>query len=88
MSLHLPLDVLFNSQRLGLNLAPFYSIVYRARGGFRSDVLLGITAPRPEAGGFWRGFFAEFFPAPLPRAPGVARPLRAGRPIPSSRLAA
>jgi hypothetical protein len=88
MSLHLPLDVLFNSQRIGLNLAPFYSFVYRARGGFRSDVLLGITAPRPEAGGFWRGFFAEFFPAPVPRAAGVARPLPAGRPIPSSRLAA
>jgi hypothetical protein len=88
MSLHLPLDVLFNSQRVGLNLVPFYSFAYRARGGFRSDTLLGITGPRPEPGGFWRGFFAECFPAPRPQAATAGRPLPAGRPIPASRLAA
>jgi len=87
MSLHLPLDVLFNSQRVGLNLAPFYSFGYRARRGFRSDALLGITGSRPDPAGFWRGFFAEFFPAPRPQAVTAAPPLPAGRPIPASRLA-
>ena len=88
MSLHLPLDVLFNSQRVGLNLAPFYSFAYRARRGFRSDALLGITGPRPEPGGFWRGFFAEFFPARSPRAGEATHPLPAGRPAQASRLVA
>jgi len=88
MSLHLPLDVLFNSQRVGIDLTRFYSFAYRARGGFRSDVLLGITGPRPEPGGFWRGFFSEFFPAPRPPVGIAARPLPAARPIPASRLVA
>lgn len=67
MSLHLPLDILFNGQRLSRNLVPFYSFVHRWRAGFASEALLGVTGPRPERGGFWRGFFVEF----VPETPGA-----------------
>ncbi len=72
MSLHLPLDIVFNGRRLSRNLVPFYSFVYRWRAGFGSEALLGVTGPRPDRGGFWRGFFAEFVPArggPIAAAP-------------------
>ena len=87
MSLHLPLDVVFNGQRLGLNLVPFYSFAHRARGGFRSDALLGVTGPRPEPGGFWRGFFAEFVPPARAEATAATAPIRPARLSPTSRLA-
>ena len=87
MSLHLPLDVVFNGRSTGRNLVPFYSFTYRAIGRFRSDALLGISSPRPQPGGFWRGFFSEFFPAPRRRTVVAAPPLPSGRPIPASRLA-
>jgi len=78
MSLHLPLDIVFNGRRLARNLVPFYSLVHRWRAGFASAALLGVTGPRPARGGFCRGFFAEFYPAPggavpaAPRLPSVA----------------
>jgi hypothetical protein len=68
MALHLPLDIVFNGRRLSRNLVPFYSFAYRWRARFRSAALLGVTAPTPVPGGFWRSFFAEFFPAPPVRA--------------------
>jgi hypothetical protein len=36
MSLHLPLDIVFNGRLLGRNLVPFYSFAHRARAEFRS----------------------------------------------------
>ena len=86
MSLHLPLDIVFNGRRLGRNLVPFYSLAYRARAAFRSDALLGVTGPRPQPGGFWRRCFAEFFPGALP-VPAAARRPRAIRPAPARRFA-
>ena len=62
MLLHLPLDIVFNGRLLGRNLVPFYSFAYRWRAGFLPGPLLGVTAPIPAAGGFWRSFFAEAFP--------------------------
>lgn len=67
-ALHLPLDIYFNGRLLSRNLLPFYSLIYRARLGFRAGPLLGLAIQR-SAGGFWRSFFAEFFP----RAPGGVR---------------
>jgi hypothetical protein len=61
MLLHLPLDIVFNGKLLGRNLVPFYSFVYRWRAGFLPEPLLGVTAPIPAAGGFWRSFFLEFY---------------------------
>jgi hypothetical protein len=68
MLLHLPLDIVFNGRLVSRNLVPFYSLVYRARLGFRAGPLLGLATVRPRPGGFWRNFFAEFFP----RADGPA----------------
>ena len=68
MALHLPLDIVFNGRVLSRNLVPFYSFAYRSRARFRSEPLLGVTAPTPVPGGFWRSFFAEFFPARPGRA--------------------
>ncbi len=70
MLLHLPLDIVFNGRLVSRNLVPFYSLLYRARFGFRAGPLLGLASVQPRAGGFWRNFFAEFFP----RADVKARP--------------
>lgn len=72
VGLHLPLDIVFNGRLLSRNLVPFYSLVYRARLGFRAEALLGLAIQR-SAGSFWRSFFFEFFPAPAPtpRAPAL-----------------
>ena len=81
MALHLPLDIVFNGRVLSRNLLPFYSFAYRWRARFRSAPLLGVTAPTPAPGGFWRSFFAEFFPARPARAvtaPTAARARGAG----------
>ena len=75
MAVHLPLDIVFNGRVLSRNLVPFYSFAYRWRARFASAPLLGVTAPMPAPGGFWRSFFAEFFPSPA--RPVTARP--AGR---------
>lgn len=84
MALHLPLDVLFNGRALSKNLVPFYSFAYRWHAGFRAEPLLGVTAPRPVPGGFWRCFFAELFPRPAAEPAPVARPARSGpRPAPA-----
>ena len=76
MALHLPLDIVFNGRVLSRNLVPFYSFAYRARARFRSAPLLGVTAPTPVPGGFWRSFFAEFFPV---RPAGAVTASAAGR---------
>ncbi len=81
MALHLPLDIIFNGRVLSRNLVPFYSFAYRGRARFRSAALLGVTAPMPAPGGFWRSFFAEFFPARPARAvtaPAAGRARGAG----------
>lgn len=61
VSLHLPLDIVFNGRLLSRNLVPFYSLAYRWRLGFRAGPLLGLAIQR-SAGSFWRSFFAELFP--------------------------
>jgi len=87
MSLHLPLDIVFNGRLLDRNLVPFYSFAHRARAAFRSDALLGVTGPRPEPGGFWRRFFSEFFPSARPATTATSRPAHPIRPTPAHRLA-
>jgi len=87
MSLHLPLDIVFNGRLLGRNLVPFYSFAHRARAEFRSDALLGVTGPRPGPGGFWRRFFSEFFPVARPATAAPARRTHGIRPAPARGLA-
>jgi hypothetical protein len=72
MAFHLPLDIVFNGQVLSRNLVPFYSFTVRWRAGFRAEPLIGVTAPRPVGGGFWRSFFSELYLlTPAPTAPVV-----------------
>lgn len=75
MAFHLPLDIIFNGRVLSRNLVPFYSFTVRWRAGFRAEPLLGIIAPRPVGGGFWRSFFSELFP----RSPRPTVKVLAGR---------
>lgn len=82
MALHLPLDIVFNGMVLSRNLVPFYSLAYRWRAGFLAEPLLGVTAPIPARGGFWRSFFAEVFPRPAAAPPSTGS--TAHPPSPSS----
>jgi hypothetical protein len=56
-ALHLPLDIVFNGKVAGRNMVPFYSVIYRARAGFRTSRLIDggrIGTPDPR---FWSAFF-------------------------------
>jgi len=68
-ALHLPLDIVFNGKVAGRNMVPFYSLVYRARAGFRTSRLIDtgrIGAPDPR---FWSAFFAGSVVSPTALAP-------------------
>ena len=74
--LHLPLDIVFNGRVVGKSLVPFYSLIYRWRGGFEATPLLGLPVT-PLARGFWRSFFAEAFTRqPAEPTPASRRPQR------------
>ncbi|HKZ04026.1 MAG TPA: hypothetical protein VJU81_01025 [Methylomirabilota bacterium] len=56
-ALHMPLDIVFNGKVAGRNMVPFYSLVYRARAGFRAERLLPDAQLAPPPARFWSGFF-------------------------------
>jgi hypothetical protein len=56
-ALHLPLDIVFNGKVAGRNIVPFYSLVYRARAGFRTARLLDTARLAPPPARFWSAFF-------------------------------
>ena len=65
----MPLDIVFNGKVAGRNMVPFYSLVYRARAGFRAERLLPDAHLAPPPARFWSGFFIGAVPtaAPAPR---------------------
>ena len=67
-TLHVPLDIVFNGKVAGRNMVPFYSLIYRARAGFRTSRLIDsarIGAPDPR---FWSAFFVGSVVKTSPRS--------------------
>ena len=79
--MHLGLDIIFNGRVTPYSIAAFYSFGYRLAHRFDAVALLGITEPRPVAGGFWVAFFRGSPPlAALP--PSSAQRVSASLPDP------
>lgn len=60
--LHLALDIKFNGELTAGSLVPFYSVIYRARGGFDAGTLLRPVGARVVPETFWAAFFADSAP--------------------------
>jgi hypothetical protein len=58
MLLHLPLDVIFNGKFSSAGMLHFYSIIVRARAGFRASRLIDRAVQPVGEGEVWTAFFA------------------------------
>ena len=74
--MHLALDIVFNGRITPYSIVAFYSFGYRFAYRFDAIALVGITAPRPVSGEFWRAFFEGAPPQKLPPVSGRRSPVQ------------